>query len=195
VRNLDLARDYVTRAGIRLEALEVLYRGESWADVVRESQEIVELTLKGLLRAFGVTPPPAYDVSDFSSPNETGSPKRSSPSSRRSPRSRASSGATASSRSTERKTSPRHPSTRNATPPARAAERRKRWKWCALTCCESRGRCGGPGRSRTSDQRFRKPLLYPLSYGAAGKAGAGHNRRRRELFTAIPGRSPLAPEL
>jgi HEPN domain-containing protein len=63
VRNLDLARDYVTRAGIRLEALEVLYRGESWADVVRESQEIVELTLKGLLRAFGVTPPMAYDVS------------------------------------------------------------------------------------------------------------------------------------
>lgn len=26
---------------------------------------------------------------------------------------------------------------------------------------------GGPGGSRTSDTRFRKPLLYPLSYGAA----------------------------
>ncbi|MCA1732147.1 MAG: HEPN domain-containing protein [Acidobacteria bacterium] len=65
MRNLDLARDYVTRAGIRLEALEVLYRRESWADVVRESQEIVELTLKGLLRAYGVTPPRVHDVSDL----------------------------------------------------------------------------------------------------------------------------------
>jgi hypothetical protein len=25
---------------------------------------------------------------------------------------------------------------------------------------------GGPGRIRTCDTRFRKPLLYPLSYGA-----------------------------
>lgn len=65
MRNLDLARDYVHRAGIRLRALDVLYDGESWADVVRESQEIVELTLKGLLRACGVTPPRIHDVSDL----------------------------------------------------------------------------------------------------------------------------------
>lgn len=65
MRNLDLARDYVRRAGIRLLAVDVLYREESWADVVRESQEIVELALKGLLRACGVTPPHAYDVSDL----------------------------------------------------------------------------------------------------------------------------------
>ncbi|NOK58213.1 MAG: hypothetical protein GFH27_549279n20 [Chloroflexi bacterium AL-W] len=25
--------------------------------------------------------------------------------------------------------------------------------------------CGTPGRIRTADTRFRKPLLYPLSYG------------------------------
>lgn len=25
---------------------------------------------------------------------------------------------------------------------------------------------GGPGRTRTSDLRFRRPSLYPLSYGA-----------------------------
>jgi hypothetical protein len=25
---------------------------------------------------------------------------------------------------------------------------------------------GGPDRNRTCDTRFRKPLLYPLSYGA-----------------------------
>jgi len=65
MQNLDLARDYVHRAEIRLRALEVLYRGKSWADVVRESQEIVELALKGLLRACGVTPPRVHDVSEI----------------------------------------------------------------------------------------------------------------------------------
>ena len=29
-------------------------------------------------------------------------------------------------------------------------------------------RLGGPGRIRTCDARFRKPTLYPLSYGAIG---------------------------
>lgn len=65
MRNPDLARDYVRRAGIRLRALDVLYEGESWADVVRESQETVELALKGLLRAIGVEPPRIHDVSDI----------------------------------------------------------------------------------------------------------------------------------
>jgi len=64
MRNLDLAADYVRRAAVRLEALEVLYGAASWADVVRESQEIVELTLKGLLRSCGVDPPRLHDVSD-----------------------------------------------------------------------------------------------------------------------------------
>ena len=34
---------------------------------------------------------------------------------------------------------------------------------------------GGPGRTRTSDTRFRKPLLCPLSYGAMclGKSTTG----------------------
>ena len=31
---------------------------------------------------------------------------------------------------------------------------------------------GGPGRIRTSDTRFRKPLLYPLSYKASALARA-----------------------
>ncbi len=64
MRNVDLARDYVARAEIRLQALDVLFDGESWADVVRESQEIVELTLKALLRACGVDPPRIHDVSE-----------------------------------------------------------------------------------------------------------------------------------
>jgi hypothetical protein len=64
VRNPDLARDYVHRAEIRLRALEVLFDAESWADVVREAQEVVELALKGLLRAHGISPPRVHDVSD-----------------------------------------------------------------------------------------------------------------------------------
>jgi HEPN domain-containing protein len=64
VRNIGLAADHVRRAEIRLEALDVLFDRESWADVVRESQEAVELALKGLLRAHGVEPPRIHDVSE-----------------------------------------------------------------------------------------------------------------------------------
>lgn len=63
MHNPDLARDYVRRADVRLGALDVLFEGESWADVVREAQEIVELTLKGLLRSCGIDPPRIHDVS------------------------------------------------------------------------------------------------------------------------------------
>ena len=64
MRNPGLARDYLRRAKIRLAALDVLFEGESWADVVRESQEIVELALKGLLRFRGIDPPRVHDVSE-----------------------------------------------------------------------------------------------------------------------------------
>lgn len=64
MRNLELARDYVRRAEVRLRALDLFFEAESWADVVRESQEVVELTLKALLRAVGVDPPRIHDVSD-----------------------------------------------------------------------------------------------------------------------------------
>jgi HEPN domain-containing protein len=65
MRNRDLANDHVRRATARLRALDVLFDSGSWADVVRESQEIVELALKGLLRAFGVDPPRIHDVADI----------------------------------------------------------------------------------------------------------------------------------
>jgi HEPN domain-containing protein len=64
MRNPELARDYVRRAAVRLRALDVLWDAESWADVVREAQEVVELALKGLLRSSGVDPPRIHDVSD-----------------------------------------------------------------------------------------------------------------------------------
>lgn len=64
MRNPSLAADHVRRAQARLRALDVLYEAESWADVVRESQEVVELALKGLLRTVGVDPPRVHDVAD-----------------------------------------------------------------------------------------------------------------------------------
>jgi len=63
LRNRELARDYVRRAKVRLAAVDVLFDAESWPDVVRESQEIIELALKGLLRSCGVEPPRVHDVS------------------------------------------------------------------------------------------------------------------------------------
>ena len=64
MQNPDLAADYVRRAEVRLATLDVLSEAESWADVVREAQEIVELALKGLLRSCGIDPPRIHDVSD-----------------------------------------------------------------------------------------------------------------------------------
>lgn len=64
MRNPDLAGDYVHRAAVRLRTLDVLFDAESWADVVREAQEVVELGLKGLLRSRGIQPPRIHDVSD-----------------------------------------------------------------------------------------------------------------------------------
>jgi len=61
--NPDLAVDYLSRARIRLRALDLYFEAESWPDVVRESQEVVELALKGLLRWCGVDPPRIHDVS------------------------------------------------------------------------------------------------------------------------------------
>ena len=65
VTSSELALDYLKRSRARLKALDVLFEEESWADVVRESQEVVELALKGLLLACGVEPPRVHDVSEI----------------------------------------------------------------------------------------------------------------------------------
>ncbi len=62
MHNPDLAADYLRRAGSRLKALAVLLDEESWADVVRESQEVVELCLKALLRHARIEVPRIHDV-------------------------------------------------------------------------------------------------------------------------------------
>lgn len=57
--------DYITRSGHRLAAVEVLLERKSYADVVRESQELIELCLKGLLRLSNIEVPRLHDVSDI----------------------------------------------------------------------------------------------------------------------------------
>ena len=61
--NDALAVDYLNRSRHRLKALDVLFQEQSWADVVRESQEIVEIALKALLRACRIEVPRIHDVS------------------------------------------------------------------------------------------------------------------------------------
>jgi len=65
MQNRSLVADYLTRAGHRLAAIDVLYERASWADVVRESQEVVELTLKALLRHAGIEVPRVHDVGNL----------------------------------------------------------------------------------------------------------------------------------
>ena len=63
MKNKSLTRDYIVRGGIRLEALQVLFNREGYADVVREAQEIVELVSRALIRHLGGEPARVHDVS------------------------------------------------------------------------------------------------------------------------------------
>ena len=60
--NDNLAKSYFIKAEKRLKILDILLNGEDYSDVVREAQEIVELSLKGMLRFVGVEPPKYHDV-------------------------------------------------------------------------------------------------------------------------------------
>jgi len=57
-----MARDYLRRAQARRTALDTLFASASYPDVVRESQDIAELVLKGALRFVGVDPPKRHDA-------------------------------------------------------------------------------------------------------------------------------------
>lgn len=65
MQNKSLIKDYIERANIRIGAVEYLYSKSAWADTVRESQEIVELALKALLRDCFVDIPRIHDVSSI----------------------------------------------------------------------------------------------------------------------------------
>ena len=57
-----MARDYLRRAQARRKALDTLFAAAAYPDVVRESQDIAELVLKGALRFVGVDPPKRHDA-------------------------------------------------------------------------------------------------------------------------------------
>lgn len=63
MKNKSLTKDYIERSIIRLEALKILFERGGYADVVRESQEIVELVCKALIRHLGAEPARVHDVS------------------------------------------------------------------------------------------------------------------------------------
>jgi len=64
VTNDHLVRGYLEKARARLKTLPVLLAEGDHSDVIRESQEIVELLLKALLRHAGVEPPKWHDVGE-----------------------------------------------------------------------------------------------------------------------------------
>ena len=62
MKNLSLAKSYLYKAHIRLKILTLLLDENDYSDVVREAQEIVELTPKAMLRQIGIEPPKWHDV-------------------------------------------------------------------------------------------------------------------------------------
>jgi hypothetical protein len=60
--NSELAKSYLLKATKRLKVLHLLKTEKAYSDVIREAQEVVELSLKGMLREIGVEPPKWHDV-------------------------------------------------------------------------------------------------------------------------------------
>ncbi|MEJ5283719.1 MAG: HEPN domain-containing protein [Brevinematales bacterium] len=63
--NKALAKDYFKRAKIRFNVLQTYMKERDYADVIRESQEIVELIQKALLINMEIDPPKWHDVIDI----------------------------------------------------------------------------------------------------------------------------------
>jgi HEPN domain-containing protein len=71
----SLAESYLKKAVDRLDILDLLFKKKAFSDVIRESQEIVELSLKGMLRFVGVEPPKIHDVGGLLLEHEEKFPK------------------------------------------------------------------------------------------------------------------------
>jgi len=62
MNNETLAQSYLKKASDRFDILDLLLKKGAYSDVIREAQEIVELSLKGMLRFVGIEPPKIHDV-------------------------------------------------------------------------------------------------------------------------------------
>ena len=58
-----LTEDYIKRSELRLKVLDFYLSQNGYPDAVRESQELVELLLKAVLRHKGIEVPKTHDVS------------------------------------------------------------------------------------------------------------------------------------
>ena len=65
MKNADLVSDYLQRCEVRLKALDLYFKEASYAEVIRESQELVELATKALLRGMNLSVPHIHDVGDI----------------------------------------------------------------------------------------------------------------------------------
>lgn len=70
MKSQDLVADYILRANGRLKSVHTLFQEKLWADTVRESQEVVELALKALLRHYRIDIPRIHDVSEVLEQNK-----------------------------------------------------------------------------------------------------------------------------
>ena len=61
MRSRKIARDYLAKVEVRLEALQLFLARGRHDDVVREAHEALELLLKGALRFVGIDPPRRHD--------------------------------------------------------------------------------------------------------------------------------------
>jgi HEPN domain-containing protein len=73
--NISLAQSYLIKAVKRLKVLEVLMAEQAYSDVIREAQEIVELSQKAMLRQVGIDPPKWHDVGSILLENSDFFPK------------------------------------------------------------------------------------------------------------------------
>ena len=64
MNNTDLNGRLIQEAQMIMEEARRAFNGKAWNLVVRRSQEVVELSLKGLLKLMGVESPKTHDVGD-----------------------------------------------------------------------------------------------------------------------------------
>ena len=63
--NPRLAESYLRRAQVRLQVLTSFLAQKDYPDVIREAQEVVELSQKAILIHMGVDPPKWHEVGDL----------------------------------------------------------------------------------------------------------------------------------
>ena len=62
MNNLEMAEQYLKQSAVRIKHALTALRDREYPYVIRQSQEAVELALKGALRLIGVEPPKWHDV-------------------------------------------------------------------------------------------------------------------------------------